>query len=215
MKAVRFHAHGGRGGAALRGRTRRPRHGRATPSCACAPRAQSPRHLAAPRHRARAHSLPAHLRRRRRRRGGRGARRRRSRAGRRVMLQPGLSCGRCAAVPRRPRQRVPALRRAGLPERRRLRRVRARAGAEPDPDSRHDRLRRGRGVSADVPHRVAHAAHARAAAGRRRRARAGRRQRRGPGRHPDRAAARRAGVRHGRDGREAGAGARSSAPTKR
>ena len=107
-------------------------------------------------------------------------------AGRRVMLQPGLSCGRCARVPVGPRQRVRRATRCSA--------TRTAGGyaelvkvpvAEPDADSRRHRLRARGGVSADVPDRVAHADDARAAEARRGRAGARGRQRRRPGGDPD------------------------------
>ena len=132
----------------------------------------------------------------------------RYRVGRRVMLQPGLSCGHCEACLSGRDNFCPRYDVLGFAKRRRLRRVGARAAPERHSDSRRDRVRRSRGVSADVPHGLAHADHARRPALGRGRARARRRQRRRTGGDSDRPAPRRARVCHGGHRREAGARAR-------
>ena len=166
MKAVRFHRARRPGGPPLRGRAGSGARARRGAGPRSRLRAELPRSLGAARPRAR-HAFRC----RTSRAATSPARSPRSVAapdvavGRRVMLQPGISCGRCDACLSGRDNECPQIRGARLPQpSRRLRRVRQGSGAEPHPDSRRHRFRSRGGVSADVSDRLAHADDARAAA---------------------------------------------------
>ena len=117
-----------------------------------------------------------------------------SRRAQRVMLQPGLSCGRCEACLAGADNFCAQYDVLGYQSAGGYAEHVAVPAGEPHSAARRHRLRRGRGVPARVPHRVAHAGHARAADRARHRARARRGQRRRTGRRADRAVARGARV---------------------
>ena len=118
-------------------------------------------------------------------------------------------------VPGRRRQLLPPVPHPRRPDPRRLRGARALPRGQRDPDPRRHRLRGGRGVPARVPHRLAHAGDAGRACGRAKTCSCGRRAAAWawPRSRWRSTSARASSPPRARDG-QAGAGARSSAPTR-